>query len=74
MAGFGTEVVAVLTFAGYALGSSWMGPGPLFALAAVPYAVIALAMATMGADRAGSGTRHRLGRMMRSPGKEGRTS
>jgi MFS family permease len=44
MAGFGVEVVAVLTFAGYALGSSWLGPGPLFALAAVPYAVIALVM------------------------------
>jgi predicted MFS family arabinose efflux permease len=44
MAGFGTEVVAVLTFAGYALGSSWLGPGPLFALAAVPYAAVALAM------------------------------
>jgi MFS family permease len=44
MAGFGVEVVAVLTFAGYALGSSWVGPGPLFALAAVPYAVIALVM------------------------------
>jgi hypothetical protein len=64
MAGFGTEVVAVLTFAGYALGSSWMGPGPLFALAAVPYAVIALAMA---ADRVSPGTRRRLGRMMRKP-------
>jgi MFS family permease len=44
MAGFGVEVVAVLTFAGYALGSSWVGPGPLFALAAAPYAVIALVM------------------------------
>jgi hypothetical protein len=48
MAGFGTEVVAVLTFAGYALGSSWMGPGALFALAAVPYAVIALVMRWTG--------------------------
>ena len=44
MAGFGVEVVAVLTFAGYALGSSWVGPGPLFAHAAVPYALIALVM------------------------------
>ena len=44
MSGFGVEVVAVLTFAGYALGSSWTGPGPLFALAAVPYAVVALVM------------------------------
>jgi hypothetical protein len=44
MAGFGVEVVAVLTFTGYALGSSWTGPGPLFGLAAVPYAVVALVM------------------------------
>jgi MFS family permease len=44
MAGFGVEVVAVLTFVGYALGSSWLGPGPLFAFAAIPYAVIALVM------------------------------
>ena len=44
MAGFGVETVAVLTFAGYALGSSWVGPGPLFVLAAVPYTVIALVM------------------------------
>lgn len=44
MAGFGIEVVAVLTFAGYALGSSWLGPGALFTLSAVPYGVIALVM------------------------------
>lgn len=44
MAGFGVEVVAVLTFAGYALGSSWLGPGALFALSAVPYALISLVM------------------------------
>ena len=48
ISGFGVEVVAVLTFAGYALGSSWLGPGPLFALAAVPYAVIALTMWRIG--------------------------
>jgi hypothetical protein len=29
-------------FAGYALGSGWAGPGPLFALAAVPYLALAL--------------------------------
>lgn len=44
MAGFGTEVVAVLIFAGYAAGSRWADPGPLFALAAVPYAVVAAAL------------------------------
>lgn len=44
IAGFGIEVVAVLTFVGYALGSRRLGPGPLFALSAVPYAAIALAM------------------------------
>ncbi len=44
ISGFGIEVVAVLTFAGYAMGSPWLGPGPLFALAAVPYVVIALVM------------------------------
>ncbi|GAA3731690.1 putative MFS family arabinose efflux permease [Spinactinospora alkalitolerans] len=44
MAGFGAEVVAVLTYASYALGSVWAGPGPLFALAAVPYLVLALAL------------------------------
>jgi MFS family permease len=44
MAGFGAEAVAVVTFACYALGSAWAGPGPLFALAAVPYLVVALAM------------------------------
>lgn len=44
MAGFGVEVVAVLTFGAYALGSSWLGPGTLFALSAVPYALISLVM------------------------------
>ncbi|MBB4933608.1 putative MFS family arabinose efflux permease [Lipingzhangella halophila] len=43
-AGFGVEVVAVLVFAGYALGSTWAGPGPLFAVAAVPYLVVAPVM------------------------------
>ncbi|WP_349498005.1 MFS transporter [Actinoallomurus iriomotensis] len=42
VAGFGTEVVAVLTFVGYGLGSSRLAAGPLFALAAVPYAIVAL--------------------------------
>jgi MFS family permease len=44
IAGFGVEIVAVLTFAGYALGSSWIGPGPLFALAAIPYVVVAVVL------------------------------
>jgi len=44
MAGLGTEVVAVVIFAGYAAGSRWSGPGPLFALAAVPYVVVAAAL------------------------------
>ncbi|MEE1938906.1 MFS transporter [Streptomyces sp. TRM 70361] len=45
IAGFGSEVVAVLVFAGYALGSARLAPGPLLALAAVPYLVVALALA-----------------------------
>jgi predicted MFS family arabinose efflux permease len=44
MAGFGSEVVAVLTIAGYALGSTWTGPGPLIALAAVPYLIVVPAL------------------------------
>ncbi|MFB9832980.1 MFS transporter, partial [Actinoallomurus acaciae] len=44
VAGFGTEAVAVLTFAAYGLGSAHLGAGPLFALAAVPYAIVATAM------------------------------
>ncbi|MEV5703992.1 MFS transporter [Actinoallomurus sp. NPDC052274] len=41
LAGFGSEVVAVLTYSAYALGSAWAGPGPLFALAAVPLLLVA---------------------------------
>ncbi|MFG2001447.1 MFS transporter [Spirillospora sp. NPDC048911] len=44
MAGFGAEVFAVLVFAGYALGSAWAGPGVLFAVASVPFAVMGLAL------------------------------
>lgn len=43
MAGFSSEVAAVLTYAGYALGSTWAGPGPLFVLAAIPYLLVAVA-------------------------------
>ncbi|RJL33206.1 MFS transporter [Bailinhaonella thermotolerans] len=42
VSGLGAEVFAVLTFAAYALGSTWSAPGPLFALAALPYLMIAL--------------------------------
>ena len=42
LAGLGTEMVGIAIFAGYALGSLWMGPGPLFALVAVPYVIVAL--------------------------------
>jgi predicted MFS family arabinose efflux permease len=52
MAGFGVEVVAVLTFAAYALGSSWLGPGTLFALAAAPYSLVALVMWRTGRGEA----------------------
>jgi predicted MFS family arabinose efflux permease len=43
IAGLGSEVGAVTAFGGYALGSVWLGPGPLFVLAAVGYLVVALA-------------------------------
>jgi MFS family permease len=42
MAALAAEVVALLTFAGYALGATWLGPGALFALAALPYLLAAL--------------------------------
>jgi MFS family permease len=42
LAGLGTEMVGMAIFAGYALGSLWTGPGPLLALAAVPYVIVAL--------------------------------
>jgi hypothetical protein len=44
LAGLGTEVVGVAVFSGYALGSLWLGPGPLLALAAVPYLIVALVL------------------------------
>lgn len=46
MAGLGTEVVSVAVYGGYAAGSLWAGPGPLFALAAAPYLLIALTVRT----------------------------
>ncbi|MEV5410638.1 MFS transporter [Thermopolyspora sp. NPDC052614] len=48
MAGFASDVAAVTAYASYGLGSAWAGPGPLIAVAAVPYLLLALA--------------HRLGR------------
>jgi hypothetical protein len=44
ISGFGVEVMAVLVYVAYALGSQHAGPGPLFALAAVPYLVVALGL------------------------------
>ncbi|GAA0371284.1 MFS transporter [Actinoallomurus spadix] len=41
VAGFGTDVVGVVIYAAYALGSTWAGPGPLFAVAAVPLLLVA---------------------------------
>jgi hypothetical protein len=44
MAGLGAEVMAVLTFAGYALGSTMAQPGLLFTLAAAPCLLLSLAV------------------------------
>jgi MFS family permease len=46
IAGFGSEVVSVLMYGGYAAGAQWAGAGPglLLAVAAVPYAAVALAL------------------------------
>jgi hypothetical protein len=48
--GFGAETVAVLVFAGWALGSRWADAGVLMGVAAVPYAVVALVLG-LGARR-----------------------
>ncbi|MCZ7434254.1 MFS transporter [Streptomyces sp. WMMC1477] len=37
LAGFGSELCAVLVFAGYAVGAQALGPGPVFAVCALPY-------------------------------------
>ncbi|MFE9099502.1 MFS transporter [Actinomadura geliboluensis] len=50
VAGFGAETVAVLVFAGWALGSRWAGAGVLMGVAAAPYAVVALVLG-LGAGR-----------------------
>nr|WP_064570866.1 MFS transporter [Gordonia sp. LAM0048] len=40
LAGMGEEVVAILAYAGWALGSAWLGPAGLFVVAALPYVVV----------------------------------
>ncbi|MEU5993690.1 MFS transporter [Spirillospora sp. NPDC047418] len=44
VAGFGSETVAVLVYAGWALGSRWAGAGVLMGAAAVPYVVVAVVL------------------------------
>jgi MFS family permease len=53
MAGFGSDVTAVLVYVAYGLGSTWAGPGPLFTLAAAPFLLIALALWRSGRRRGG---------------------
>ncbi|MEV5830157.1 MFS transporter [Spirillospora sp. NPDC052242] len=48
LAGFGSEVVAVLAFAGWALGSRWADAGVLLGAAAVPYLVVAVVLGVCG--------------------------
>ncbi|MBW8487722.1 MFS transporter [Actinomadura parmotrematis] len=54
IAGFGEDVVAVLAYAGYALGSVWAGPAVLFAVAAVPYLLLAVLIGVRPGSGAGS--------------------
>lgn len=42
MAGFGSDVGAVLVFTAYGLGSAWFGPGSLFVVAALVYTLPAV--------------------------------
>ncbi|MFD0904608.1 MFS transporter [Actinomadura sediminis] len=51
LAGFGSEVVAVLAFAGWALGSRWADAGVLLGAAAVPYLVVAVVLGVCGRGR-----------------------
>lgn len=48
VAGFGSETVALLVYAGYGLGSRWAGAGTLMAVAAVPYVVVAVVLGLAG--------------------------
>ena len=50
VAGFGSETVAVLVYAGWALGSRWADAGVLMAVAAMPYVVVAVVLG-VGARR-----------------------
>ncbi|MFA1558642.1 MFS transporter [Actinomadura chokoriensis] len=52
VAGFGSETVAVLVFAGWALGSRWADAGVLMGLASAPYVVVAVVLG-LGARRGG---------------------
>lgn len=51
LAGLGTEVVALLVYVGYGVGSLWMGMGLLFVLSAVPYLVMGVILAVGGRRR-----------------------
>lgn len=51
IAGMGEEVVAILAFAGWAAGSTHLGPATMFAIAALPYAVVAGAMTVRASRR-----------------------
>ncbi|MWA05961.1 MFS transporter [Actinomadura sp. LD22] len=53
LAGFGTDVVSVAVFGGYAVGSAWAGPGVLMAVAAVPFGVVAVVVGVSGRRRRG---------------------
>ena len=44
MAGFGSEVVAVLIYVAYGLGSAWAEPWLIFTIAAVPYLLMGLTL------------------------------
>lgn len=49
VAGVGEEMVAILAFGSWALGSQWWGPATLFAVAAVPYLVVSVVLVARGA-------------------------
>ncbi|MDT6988232.1 MFS transporter [Streptomyces lusitanus] len=54
VAGLGTELVTLTVFAGYAVVASGHGHGAAFAVAAVPYAVLAVGLAVVRCRRAGA--------------------
>ncbi|MFI0356314.1 MFS transporter [Actinomadura sp. 9N407] len=65
LAGWGSEVLAVAIFAGYGAGSVWAGPGVLFAVAGVPYLMVALVL--------GWSARRESGRTTTDPADSSRT-